>query len=177
MVYTFLVSGSKSTRSRIKMRKGGKMLYYAYCTLLDVDEMRKYCPSAEPAGIAQLSGYRVDFATYGAGSSGGGCNLEEADDEIVLGLLYHMSCEAMAALDSVAGVDKGYYEQIDVAVGSLDGKELPAITYAIPAPGGPFQPTVAYTRPILVGARALELPRAYIEKLETIIRTAQEPSR
>lgn len=150
------------------------MLYFAYCTLLDTNEMGKYCPSAEPMGIAQLSGYRVSFATHGQGSSGGGCNLEEAADEKILGLIYDMSPEALEGLDTIAGVDKGFYKKIDVSVSGQDGVEMPAITYVIPEPGGPFQPSADYTRPILVGARALGLPPAYIGKLESLIQSAQK---
>jgi gamma-glutamylcyclotransferase (GGCT)/AIG2-like uncharacterized protein YtfP len=151
------------------------MLYFAYCTLLDVHEMHKYCPLARPAGVAQLPGFKVSFATYGPSSSGGGCNLAEATDEKVLGLLYEMSPEALADLDTIAGVDKGYYEKIDVRVRTKHSKEMWAITYVIPDPGGAFRPTADYTRPILEGARALGLPPAYIEKLQDIIMAARQP--
>jgi gamma-glutamylcyclotransferase (GGCT)/AIG2-like uncharacterized protein YtfP len=150
------------------------MLYFAYCTLLDVDEMKKYCPTAEPAGIGSISGYRLCFATYSRESTGGGCNLEEAAGEEMLGLLYEMSAEALDALDSIAGVDKGYYKKIDVVVTGQDGEGIAAITYVIPEPGGPFRPSAAYTRPILAGARALQLPAEYVAGLETTIEAAQQ---
>jgi gamma-glutamylcyclotransferase (GGCT)/AIG2-like uncharacterized protein YtfP len=151
------------------------MLYFAYCTLLDVDEMRRYCPSAVPTVVARLPGYRVGFARYSRGDSGGGCNLEEAPGEELVGLLYEMSPAAIETLDSIAGVDKGYYRKIDISVVGDDAQEIPAITYVIPEPGGPFQPSADYTRPILAGARALQLPPAYIRKLENIVRSAQAP--
>jgi hypothetical protein len=34
------------------------MRYFAYCTLLDTAEMRKFCPTAKPAMVARLSGYQ-----------------------------------------------------------------------------------------------------------------------
>lgn len=151
------------------------MLYFAYCTLLDVEEMRRYCPTAEPTGVGRLPGYGLGFATYGREDPGGGCNLERSETKETLGLLYEMSQEAMAALDAIAGVDRGYYEKIDVTVTREDGTETPAITYVIPEPGGPFQPSAAYTRPILAGARALQLPAAYTASLEAIIESAQRP--
>ena len=40
------------------------MLYFAYCTLLDIDEMHKYCPAAEATEVASLPGYRVAFVRY-----------------------------------------------------------------------------------------------------------------
>jgi len=153
------------------------MRYFAYCTLLDIDEMHKYCPSADPTEVASLPGYRIAFARYGQGASGGGCNLQEAEEEEVLGLLFSLSPRELQALDSIAGVPKGYYKKIDVSVIAQDGGNLSAITYVVPEPLGPFQPSPAYTRPILTGAKALQLPPEYLKKLEGIIGAAQEPGR
>ena len=152
------------------------MLYFAYCTLLDTEEMQKYCPAAEPTEVASLAGYRVSFSRYAQGASGGGCDLQETADEEVLGLLYSLSQEVLRDLDSIAGVDKGYYKRIDVKVATEAGSTREAITYVVPDPMGPFQPSPAYTRPILAGAKVLELPAAYVEKLEGIIWSAQEPA-
>lgn len=150
------------------------MLYYAYCTLLDMGEMHKYCPGAQPTEIASLSGFRVAFARYGTGDSAGGCNLQEAKEEKVLGLLYNLSPDELRHLDSVAGVDKGSYAKIDIQVTAKDGSTIDAITYVVPKPLGPFRPSATYTRPILTGARALSLSPAYIKKLEDIIEAAQK---
>jgi len=43
----------------------------------------------------------------------------------------------------------------------------------VPSAAGAFSPAAAYTRPILVGARALKLPADYIGKLEEIIASAE----
>ena len=91
------------------------MLYFAYCTLLDTEEMHKYCPAAEPTETARLTGYRVAFARYGPGASEGGCNLQKVGDEEVLGLLYRLSPEALRDLDSIAGVNKGFYATVEGA--------------------------------------------------------------
>ena len=153
------------------------MLYFAYCTLLDEEEMHKFCPTAEPTVVGRLSGHRVSFARYGRDIPGGGCNLEQAEGGETLGLLYEMSQKAMAALDAIAGVDKGYYKKIQVTVTTEGENEIPAITYVIPEPGGPFQPSATYTRPILAGARALQLPAAYTAGLEKTIESAQQSDR
>lgn len=150
------------------------MIYFGYCTLLDTEEMRKYCPTAKPIGVGRLSDYRLCFSTYSRDSSvQGGCNLEKAIGEEMLGLLYEVTPEELDGLDEISGVHKNYYERITVTVVTEDGKEMPAVTYVMPEPGGPFHPPAAYTRPILVGARALQLPQEYISKLEKIIRSAQ----
>jgi hypothetical protein len=150
-----------------------EMIYFAYCTLLEVEGMRKYCPTAEPIGTARLPDYMLSFATYSASGTDGGCNLEKAVGRETWGVLYEVTPEELQALDLAAGLDKGYYEKIDVVVIDKDGAHISAVTYVIPQPGGPFRPSSAYTRPILVGARDLELPREYIADLEKIIESAQ----
>ena len=149
------------------------MIYFAYCTLPDIEGMRAYSPTAEPIGVARLPGFRLSFSTYGPGSAEGGCNLEGAAGRETWGVLYEVTAEELELLDLVAGLDKGFYEKVDVVVIDEDNEEVPALTYVIPEPGGPFHPSAAYTRPILVGARALELPQAYIADLEKTIEAAQ----
>ena len=149
------------------------MIYFAYCTLLEVEGMRKYCPTAEPIGTARLPDYMLSFATYSASGTDGGCNLENAVGRETWGVLYEVTPEELQALDLAAGLDKGYYEKIDVVVIDKDGAQISAVTYVIPQPGGPFRPSSAYTRPILVGARDLELPGEYIADLEKIVESAQ----
>ena len=89
------------------------------------------------------------------------------------GLLYEMSDEAMARLDEISGVDQGFYKQIAVEI-ERDGQTIPAVTYVIPDASGPFRPPASYTRPILVGARALGLPQEYVAQLEKIIQAAEK---
>jgi len=151
------------------------MRYFAYCTLLDTAEMRKFCPTAEPTVVAQLSGYRVVFASYGVGSTGGGCNLEAEAGHEIWGLIYELSDEEFDELDRISGVDRGYYERVGFTVTADNGDGISAFTYVIPATGGPFQPTAAYTRPILAGAAALNLRPDYIAELKQTIQAAVLP--
>jgi hypothetical protein len=134
--------------------------------------MQRYCPTAEPVGVGSLAGYELCFETYGSDDLRGGCNLREAAGEEILGVLYQLAPGELAALDGISGVDRGYYERIDVTV-IRDGHKIPAVTYRIPAPGGPFHPPAAYVRPILDGAREWSLPENYIAKLAQIIEAAQ----
>lgn len=148
------------------------MIYFAYCTLLDIKGMRKYCPTAEPIGIARLRDHRLGFATYSAGSAEGGCTLEEAVGQEMYGVLYEVTPEELEALDLAAGLDKGWYERIDIVVIDEHNEEVTAITYVIPEPGELFHPSSAYKRSILDGARAFQLPREYVADLERIIESA-----
>jgi hypothetical protein len=134
--------------------------------------MQRYCPTAEPVGVGSLSDYRLSFETYGPDDPRGGCNLQQAAGEEILGILYELAPGELAALDDISGVDRGYYERIDITV-VKEGHEVPAVTYRIPAPGGPFHPPADYVRPILDGAREWQLPEKYIAKLAQIIEAAQ----
>ena len=149
------------------------MIYFAYCTLLDVAEMRKYIPAAIPKGTGRVTGWQVCFSSYGPDPTKGGCDLKKVEGEELFGLLYEMTAEEFDAFDKIAGVDLGYYRRFEVLVETADGSEVAAWTYVVPEVGGPFSPAAAYTRPILVGARALQLPADYIIKLEEIIASAE----
>ena len=83
-------------------------------------------------------------------------------------MVYDLSDEEYDELDRISGVDRGYYERVEFTVYG-DDDELSATTYVMPHPGGPFQPTSAYVRPILAGAAALHLPADYQAELaETV---------
>jgi gamma-glutamylcyclotransferase (GGCT)/AIG2-like uncharacterized protein YtfP len=150
-------------------REESQMRYFAYCTLLDVQEMRRFCPDARPTVTGTVAGWRVGFAAHSA--DGGGCQLVPAPGATIHGLLYDMPGDTLTQLDTISGVPAGLYSRIDVEVTTADGV-VPAVTYIIPAPFGPFTPSPAYVRPILEGARALNLPADYIASLEAAVRDA-----
>jgi hypothetical protein len=152
------------------------MIYFGYCTYLDVSEMRKSFPTAKKVGVGRLHGYRLGFASYGSLHGQGGCTLEEAPGHEVLGLMFEVDLEELGAMDESAGVDKGWYDRIEITALNEHGDELPATTYVISNPTGPFCPSSTYAKPILLGARALQLPGDYVRELEQIIMSAQQPA-
>jgi gamma-glutamylcyclotransferase (GGCT)/AIG2-like uncharacterized protein YtfP len=145
------------------------MPYFAYCTLLEEAEMLRFVPTARSGATGRISGQRVVFERHGPGVETGGCNLSEAKGQTVYGVLYDLTDDEFAKLDAISGVDRGLYERFAVQVTTNNGV-VAAETYIIPNPGGPFQPTAAYVRPILAGARALGLPQNYVATLNALIR-------
>ncbi|HLI51582.1 MAG TPA: gamma-glutamylcyclotransferase family protein [Thermomicrobiaceae bacterium] len=143
--------------------------YFAYCTLLDVNEMRRFVPEATPTITARLEGYRVRFAGHG---SGGGCDLEVAPGHVIHGLIYELTDEEAVQLDDISGVGKGAYRRLDISVRTDAGETVTAVTYVIPNPVVPFRPSPEYTRPILAGARYLRLPDGYVAELEALVQLA-----
>jgi len=148
--------------------------YFAYGTLLELEEMHKYCPSAKPLGIFRLKNFRLAFKTCGSDPSVGGCTLIEVPDNIMHGILYKMPAEERKNLDKVSGIDKGLWVSKKITLVDADGNGIGADTFIIPNPSGPHLPPASYTRPILAGARAIPLPADYIIQLESIIKNASQ---
>jgi hypothetical protein len=146
------------------------MFYFAYCTLLDTNEMGRFVPGARPGAVGTIDDWRVGFAAHSA--DGGGCQLFRSPQHRVHGLLYELTDEEMDQLDTISGVPLGLYRRINVDVATADDT-VPAITYVIPSPLGDFQPSASYVRPILAGARTLGLPEPYIEELEATVGDAR----
>lgn len=150
--------------------------YFAYCTLLDRAEMRRFCPNAQPLGVGRITGYRVGFAGYTPDGTRGGCQLLDEPGHDVFGFVYELSDAEAAQLDEISGVGQGFYQRIDVAVEmQADSGVMPAVTYIIPHPAAGFRPSADYVQPILAGACALQLPEAYIAELDETVAAAVAP--
>lgn len=147
------------------------MPYFAYCTLLDTGEMQRFVPTAQTGATGRITDYRVVFERHGPGVETGGCNLSLDEGQTVHGVLYNLTDEEFRQLDAISGVEHDLYRRFAVQV-QTDAGVVDAETYVIPDPGGQFQPTAAYTRPILAGARALGLPGEYVSTLAALVRDA-----
>lgn len=152
--------------------KSNEVIYFAYGTLLELDEIHKFCPTAEALGIYRLKGYRLGFAACGSDPSVGGCTLEKDPDNTMYGILYKMSVTERQNLDKASGYDTGLWAKIDITIVDNDDEPIPANTSMIPKPSGPHAPPSSYTRPIIAGAKSIPLPADYIVQLETIIKDA-----
>ena len=152
--------------------KSDEVIYFAYGTLLELDEIHKYCPAAESLGVFRLTGYRLGFAACGPDPSVGGCTLEKDPGNTMYGILYKMPLTERQNLDKASGYAAGLWTRLDITVLDGDGNPCPANTSVIPNPSGAHRPPETYTRPILAGARSIPLPADYIAQLEAIIKDA-----
>jgi hypothetical protein len=148
------------------------MHYFAYGTLLDVEYMRKLCPSARPVGVMRLDGYELGFAKC-ADPSRAGCTLDPAPGASLWGVQYEISAEDAARLDAASGVPAGHWASIPVTVHDASGGAVATRTYVIPNSSGRHAPGDDYVAPIFKGAAAFGLPAAYVERLRRIVATAQ----
>lgn len=148
------------------------MHYFAYGTLLDIDYMRRFCPSARAVGVMRLDGYELGFARC-ADPSRGGCTLDAAPGGAVWGVQYELSDEDMAKLDEVSGVPKGHWARTPVTVRDPAGNRVDTTTYVIPDRSGPYAPTDSYVAPIFKGAADFDLPASYVARLRQLVQAAE----
>jgi hypothetical protein len=153
------------------MESTGK--YFAYGTLLDVEHMRHYCPTATPVGLMRLSGYELDFAKCPGGERGG-CTLRPVEGAELWGIQYEMSASDHHQLEEISGIPTGDWARQPVVVQDENGASIETSTFIVPNSPGPFAPPDSYVAPILRGAVENHLPAEYVARLRELISDAQE---
>jgi gamma-glutamylcyclotransferase (GGCT)/AIG2-like uncharacterized protein YtfP len=151
------------------------MLYFAYGSNLDPDQMRARCPDSRVVGLAELPDHRLTFPLYSERWGGGTAGLAHAHGSSVWGALYELSDADLAALDAFEGW-KGpgdHHNLYDrelatVVLTRADDGSIPrrvrAYTYFARSLN-PTAPSRRYLDTVLRGARYHRLPPEYIEWL------------
>ncbi len=137
--------------------------YFAYGSNMSAAtfvERRAIRPSAVRRGW--LEGYRLRFdLPIGPGERGCANVVPEAGARVA-GVLYRISEVDAAHLDRTEGVPQGVYRRIAVDV-RVDGEEaVPAFTYQSSRGRPGRKPSARYLGLLLEGARAADLPSAYV---------------
>lgn len=96
------------------------MLYAAYGSNLDPQQMAARCPHSPLRGTGWLSGWRLTFG--GEGWDGALPTLVEDESSQVFVALYDVTEADEAALDEWECADSGLYRKIRVRVATLDGE-------------------------------------------------------
>jgi len=154
------------------------MLYFAYGSNLDLDQMRARAPNARVVGLGLLRDYRLTFPLRSLRWGGGAAGVTHAHGGMVWGVLYELSHDDLASLDAHEGWHgpgnhHNTYDR-DLATVELtrpdDGsvpRRVRATTY-FARNLNPTPPTREYLDTMLRGARHHRLPPEYVEWLETI---------
>ncbi len=146
------------------------MLYFTYGSFMDVENLRRFAPSARFVCRALLPNWEVQFNYWSQNYQGGVTGIEPALNKLVRGAVYDISPEDMERLDEVEGVHRGTYYRHVIMVVSEEGEPMLAHVYRTTNPRGPFKPSKRYLKHILEGAEKLGLPKDYIDglRVETI---------
>jgi len=154
------------------------MLYFAYGSNLDPDQMRERCPESRIVGLALLRDHRLTFPLHSEPWGGGADGLEHAHGGLVWGVLYELSETDLGSLDRYEGW-KGpgdhhnLYDRdmVTVELTRADDGSVPrrvrATTY-FARTLNPTPPSRRYMDTLIRGARYHRLPPEYVEWLESV---------
>jgi gamma-glutamylcyclotransferase len=150
------------------------MLYFAYGSNMNWQQMQERCPSARFVGVALLPGYKLAFTRN---SIKRGCGVADAvptQGQKMSGVVYEITAVDLVELDKsegyLPGREKNSYFRRECVI-LLNGEDLQSrnafIYFGDPQPNPPL-PNSDYKNLILSGARHWNLPKAYICELEAI---------
>ncbi|MGV8075578.1 MAG: gamma-glutamylcyclotransferase family protein [Syntrophobacteraceae bacterium] len=145
------------------------MLYFAYGSNLDWDQMQQRCPSVKFYGVAVLPDHKLAFTRYSKGRDCGVADAMPGKNSSVWGVIYAISDQDISPLDRSEGFRQGraenYYVRRAVRVllnGSVDSPLSVSIYFATREPY-PHLPSKEYKDLILNGAMYWKLPNDYIQ--------------
>jgi len=153
------------------------MLYFAYGSNLNWDQIRDRCPSTRFASIARADGYRLEFTRFSKNRQCGVADIVASAGSDVWGVVFEIPDDEVNVLDKSEGYspgrgrEKNAYErfQLDVFRQGSNASPITVWTYVVvnklkSAP----KPSAEYKATILAGARHWKLPADYVEELERI---------
>ena len=153
------------------------MLYFAYGSNLDPEQMRLRCPGHVVVGLAELHDHKLTFPLTSHDWGGGVSSIGVAHGESVWGIVYDLPDADVAALDRYEGFkgpgdQHNVYDRETVSVqlvraddGSFPRRLRPWVYVARPA--NPSPPSRRYLDAVLRGARHHRLPDDYVSRLAT----------
>lgn len=156
------------------------MLYFAYGSNMDWDQMKSRCPSSRFVGLAVLRDHRLAFTRYSKNRKCGVADAVPDEGKMVWGVVYEIDDRGVGPLDAAEGYRPGRHKnayvrkECHVFVWGDENQPLAAAVYfgepqdAPPPPNQQYKPNKQYKKLILDGARRWSLPDDYIKQIEAI---------
>jgi gamma-glutamylcyclotransferase len=150
------------------------MLYFAYGSNMDWQQMRDRCPSARFVGAASLHDHSLAFTRRSVKRRCGVADVVPVEGQVVWGAVFEVDDRDIGRLDAAEGYSPGraknsYRREERHVFLDGDGKQpLAAGVYFGEFEKAPPLPSQDYKNLILDGARRWGLPEAYIRQLEAI---------
>ena len=161
-------------RRRRRTNAQQKVGYFAYGSNMFLPRLQQLAKSARPVKAISIRGYVIKFNKLGDDGSAK-CNIVHTgkDEDTVAGVVFEMTVEDMAKLDSV----KEGYERIVLTLNGPNG-QVSLLTYVATgektAEG--IQPFTSYKNHVLVGAKMFKLPQAYIDSVIVPVKAKEAPA-
>jgi gamma-glutamylcyclotransferase (GGCT)/AIG2-like uncharacterized protein YtfP len=109
------------------MDDDGRVLYFAYGSNLDQDQMEDRCPGAELVYAATMDGYRIAFTGHSMTRRGAVATIVKRKGCKVEGLVYSLTADDVRALDRCEGAPH-VYRRLEIEMDDDDGAH-PCIVY------------------------------------------------
>ena len=151
------------------------MLYFAFGSNLDPDQMRERCPGHHVVGMAMLRDHKLVFPLFSERWGGGVASVQLSHGKDMWGVLFELSDEDLRALDGYEGFRApgdahNLYERELIwveLVRPVDGsvpRRVRACAY-LAHTANPSPPSRRYVDALIKGARHHRLPDDYIALL------------
>jgi gamma-glutamylcyclotransferase (GGCT)/AIG2-like uncharacterized protein YtfP len=139
-----------------------RILYFAYGSNLDVEQMEVRCPGSRPLVRARLHDHRLAFTHLSRRWGGGAADIVPEQGESVWGALYELDREHLESLDRF----EGGYDSLVVRVDSEGAAPYSARTYTVRVKGE-YSPTEEYLQKMLRWGSRWGLPESYLSRLRS----------
>ena len=139
--------------------------YFAFGSNLSSRRLLQRLPKAEVGEVAILDGHRLCWRKNDRGQSGK-CDIEPtgADEDLVYGVIYHMTLAEQAVLDGYETEGFGYQRK-PVTVKTLAGDTVEVFTYYALDIDEQQKPFHWYKEHVLRGALEHGFPLHYVEQI------------
>lgn len=147
------------------------MIYFAYGSNLDPEQMAMRCPGHRVIGKAMLADHRLCFPRHSPVRGCGVASVQQNTGTVVWGVLYELDDRDLAVLDRMEGYDPSdktgsRYIRTTISVMAEGDHDVAAQAYFAVADDSGALPSSAYMRHILDGARHHGFPADYLVMLE-----------
>ena len=148
------------------------MLYFAYGSNMNWEQIRKRCPSARFLGVAAMRNQRIAFTRKSTKRCCGVADVVPENGRTVWGVVYEICDHDIGALDFSEGYrpnrnENSYWRrECMVFLDNDDKQPLTVHTYFAEHQQNPPCPNAEYMELILSGARYWHLPQEYIHELQ-----------
>jgi gamma-glutamylcyclotransferase (GGCT)/AIG2-like uncharacterized protein YtfP len=151
-----------------------EMLYFAYGSSMDFEQMKARCPAAEAVGVGWLPDHILCFPRNSAKRQCGVASVEPRQGHHTWGAVYRLTANCLAALDKNEGFSpnrpeqENSYNRVEAEV-IVGGTATKVMTYLAVRQDEPPLPSLAYISQLRRGARHHGLPSGYSEFLDGVV--------
>lgn len=148
-----------------------KETYFAFGSNVDLDRIRKRCPSAQSLTTGKLEDYKLVFNMMGnkeEGKGGGIANIEESIGDYVLGALYRIDKQELQELNVLEQSMNYSVETMDIIV--TEDYSIDATVYISHEKSSErYAPTKSYRNFIIKGMESNKFPDDYQSEVKRMM--------